>query len=107
MPILNEGVVLQQYDTGIGIQCTIVANDGITPVNLTTATDLIIYIAQPNGNVITGAAQLVVGTINVLEYISQPSDLSLIGLYKVQSQYTIGSLTKSSEIGGFFVQKDL
>ena len=108
MPILNTEDTLQQFDSGIGIIIQAVQSDGKTPVNLSAATNLLIYLTKPDSTIVTYNGTLYSdGTDGKVQAITGINDLNLIGLYKIQLNYTIGITIKSTEIGGLFVEANL
>jgi hypothetical protein len=99
---------LQLNDTGIDIIATVVQQDNVTPVDMSLASTITIYIYRPDGALITGTATVVTnGKDGQIQYITQPTDLTVQGVYKIQAKYTIGGNTKRTDINTFCVEPNL
>ena len=99
---------LQVNDIGVKIITTITNSDGVTPIDLSSATNLTIYIYRPDSLLITGIASLVNdGTDGKIQYITQITDLSVHGVYRIQASYQIGGNIKHSDRSVFCVEPNL
>ena len=99
---------LQVNDVGIQLITTIKNSDGVTPINLSTATNLTIYIYRPDSELIVGPASLVTdGTDGRIQYTTQTTDLTVPGIYRIQATYQIGGNLKHTDRSVFCIEPNL
>ncbi len=99
---------LQVDDSGINIIVTVTQSDGTTPIDISQAGSMFIYIYRPDGGLITGTASFVTdGTDGKIQYISQANDFTIQGVYKIQAKYIIGGNNKRTERSTFVVEPNL
>ena len=99
---------VQVDDDGIIIRVTVKENDKVTPVDLSTATSILIYLYRPDGALISGSATFTTdGSDGKIEYITQTNDLSVQGMYKIQARYMIGGHSKKTNTSNFLVEPNL
>jgi hypothetical protein len=98
---------LQVNDVGTRILVTI-TSDGTNPTDLSSATNFTIYLYRPDSRLITGSASLFSdGTDGKIVYISQPSDLTIQGVYKIQATYQISGNLQHTNKDVFCVEPNL
>lgn len=99
---------LQIDDSGIALVVTVTASDGTTPINLSSASNFTIYIYRPDGRLITGTASLYTnGLDGKIQYITQSTDLTVQGVYKVQASYQLSGNLKHTSKDIFCVEPNL
>jgi hypothetical protein len=77
-------------DTGLEFVVTIVDEDG-APVNVSAATEKLVYLTLPDGTVLTKTAAFDTnGTDGKIKYTTQGGDLSARGTWKIQA-YVAGA----------------
>lgn len=100
--------VLQQNDVGVSLNITVVQQNGVTPIDISSATSLSIYLTQPGMNVITYAANFVNNGIDgLMAAITSAGDLSLVGIYYIQASYSIGKNIKYTDKTNFLVEPNI
>lgn len=105
MPLDN---FIQVNDVGLAIQVTVTQGDNVTPIDLSTASPITIYISRPDNTLISGAASFVTnGKDGKVQYVTQANDLNIQGIYKIQVKYVISGLTKHTVKGEFVVEPNL
>ena len=99
---------LQVDDIGIALVVTVTAQDGVTPINLSAAINPTIYILRPDQKLIVGGATFFTdGTDGKIQYITQSTDLTVQGVYKIQATYQFGGNIKHTEKSVFCMEPNL
>jgi hypothetical protein len=89
-------------DIGTQFLLTIVDNSAI--VNISSASNLTIYIKKPDSTLLAVTGTLYTdGTDGIMYYNSVSGDLDQSGIYKIQAKVTISSNVFYSSIGSFKV----
>jgi len=88
----------QQGDVGVAIIVSVVDQDG-DPVDLHTATSLIIRLGAPDGTAVDKTAIFVSdGSDGQIVYTTVAEDLDQAGEYEIQGIVTMGGATKSTAV---------
>ncbi len=99
---------LQVDDSSIDLIVTVTQSDGTTPIDISQASSIFIYLYRPDGGLITGNASFLTdGTDGKIQYITQINDCNIQGIYKIQAKYIIGGATKRTEKSSFVVEPNL
>lgn len=99
---------LQVNDVGVALKITVVNSDGITPIDLSGASLVTIYILKPNNSLVIGTCSFVTnGSDGQVQYVNNSGDLNPQGYYKIQITYTIGTNLKHTQTGSFLVEPNL
>lgn len=105
---MSLNTVLQVNDAGINIIVTVMQQDDTTVEDLSAATSKVIYLGRPDGSLISGNASFVTdGTDGKISYLTQTSDLNLIGIYKVQASYVVSGNIKHTDKDQFVVSSNV
>lgn len=92
----------------IGTRFEVTISDEGNIVDISTATTKEIIFGKPDSNILTKAASFVTdGTDGKIEYFSITGDLSVIGIWSIQSNLVLGSGTWRSEIKEFEVLRNI
>ena len=93
-------------DTGTRFVVTILDEGSIVDISSATTKDIIFK--KPDGTTLTKAANFVTdGTNGKIDYFTISGDLSVIGIWSIQSQVILGSGTWNSDIETFEVFRNL
>lgn len=100
--------VVQQNDVGVGINVTIVGNDGSTPLDVSAYTNFLVFISRSDGSLVSGVPGFVTdGTNGQVQYVTQPGDLSVAGITKFQLEYMDGGKLRHTQKGIFKIDPNL
>lgn len=90
-------------DVGTALVVTIPDETG-SPVDVSTGTNLKMYLTKPDGTVLTKTAVLDSdGTDGKIKYVTVAGDLSVKGTWKIQAAVTLGSASWSTRQAPFLV----
>lgn len=93
-------------DVGTRFVVTILDEGSIVDISGATTKDIIFL--KPDGTTLTKAANFVTdGTDGKIDYFTIAGDLSIIGVWSIQSQVVLGSGTWNSDIETFEVFKNI
>lgn len=102
---MSLSTVLQQNDSGITFLITIVQQDGKTAQDISNASSLTMCITRSDGSVIHGGSFFVTnGQDGQMFYISGPTDLGVVGIYKIRGQWSVGANTFYTNKALFLVE---
>lgn len=77
-------------------------------VDISQATETLVYFTKPNGELLTKTATFVNdGQDGLLHYATESGDLDVAGIWKAQAKVTLGSSVYPSDIHSFRVHKNL
>jgi hypothetical protein len=102
---VGYSTVLQQNDIGVTFVVQALQQDGVTPQDISGATQYTIYIKPPNGEYIAHTAALVTnGTDGQMYYNSVAGDLGSPGIYKIRASYAVSGGVIYSKSTQFLVE---
>lgn len=88
----------------IGTQLIMTVKEEGVAVDISTATQLILYMRKPNGVTYTLTPSFYTdGTDGIIKYLTVDGDLNAPGTYKLQAKIVIGGSTYSSSVLSFIV----
>jgi len=92
----------------IGTAFRVALLDGETPVDVSGATALTIFLKKPDSTVLTKTAAFYTdGSDGIIQYVSVEDDLDLAGTWRIQARATLPTGTWSSSTGRFKVYANL
>ncbi len=94
----------QIHQNDVGTQLVITVLDSNVAVDISTATDLKIYLRKPDSTTLTKTGVLYTdGTDGKMVYTTIAGDLDLVGNYKIQGKVEIDGGTFYTDLGSFKV----
>jgi hypothetical protein len=80
---------LHLYDAGVGLDIQIVGQDN-QPIDISSATAIVFNFTRPDGSTFTvNGSFLTNGADGVVQYVTQPTDLNVIGTWTLQVTVTL------------------
>ena len=97
----------QVGDVGVQLVVQVLDQDGV-PVDVSTASSLVIRIGYPDGTSADRTASLLTtGTDGRIKYLTISGDLPQAGDHSIQARVTIAGSLKSSQLGMFVVNQNI
>ena len=99
---------VQENTAGAVIEYQILDQDGVTPLDISAATNTQLIFKNPSGVTITKTAAFVTdGTDGKLQYVTVAGDLVGYGAWQIQAHLTLLGADGRTEVERFGVEKNL